>query len=217
MTSLPHSAAVPRRSAVVESRRPPARARTATDRVDLSHLFGLAFRRMVHQRRTINGLDTYNGDHGDNMVANLALLVEVLQRREGATSLALASAASALRREGRGSTSRFYAAGLDRAGWRLGNRGEASLADVATVLTSLLATIPGSDHPGSLSSTQTALDIVIGSENSRRPQPSDSLTCRQLLDVTRAGAPWSRPAESSRVAAVCIIVQESLASAVGRH
>ena len=83
---------------------------------DLSNLFGTALSTLRSNRRQINDLDGYNGNHGDNMVHNLDVITQALRSEAShSPAAALETAAQRLQTQGRGSTSQYYASGLSRA------------------------------------------------------------------------------------------------------
>ena len=84
--------------------------------LDLSDLFGAALQAVTAHRQEINDLDGYNGNHGDNMVENVRMIVDALKERGTQTpSEALGYAGERLRSEGQGGTSQYYAKGLSEA------------------------------------------------------------------------------------------------------
>ena len=61
---------------------------------DLADVFDLALNSMRAERQQVNDLDGYNGNHGDNMVANLEMITKALREHsEGSPTEALTSAA----------------------------------------------------------------------------------------------------------------------------
>jgi hypothetical protein len=137
--------------------------------VDLGGLFGTALQAMTSNQQQINQLDGYNGNHGDNMVANLGTIVQALNAK-GSPSEALRYAGRELKAHGQGGTSRYYAKGLSQAAKELKGRSELNDDDVMTVVQSLLGAIPAQGDPKKVKDGGSVLEHVIGMAGGRRPQ-----------------------------------------------
>lgn len=130
---------------------------------DLSTLFGTALKAMSEQREDVNTLDGYNGNHGDNMVANLDLIQKALQTKAGREPTeALEHASQQLRQQGRGGTSQYYAQGLRQAAERLQGHKNLEKSDVNTLLETLLGAIPNQGHPTQQENAESVLSQVLG-------------------------------------------------------
>jgi dihydroxyacetone kinase-like protein len=107
-------------------------------------LFGAIAQNLDQDRQNLNQLDADDGDVGDNMAENFGLITDVLDQfvqRQGPQAdagAALAQAAEALRRQGRGATAPIYAQGLEDAAQRLHGRAGFSLDDVLPLLEGLM-------------------------------------------------------------------------------
>jgi hypothetical protein len=96
----------------------------------------------VH-RQDLNTLDGVNGNHGDNMVENVQLIVESLQaQRSRPPAEALRYASQRLQSDGRGAASQFYAGGLGQAAEQLQGHPTLDANDVILLAQSLLGAIP---------------------------------------------------------------------------
>jgi GTP cyclohydrolase III len=70
---------------------------------DLATLFGAALNAVSQNRQTLNQLDGFNGNHGDNMAQNLQLIVKALQGQGSKSPAdALQHAATTLQTRGSG-------------------------------------------------------------------------------------------------------------------
>ena len=117
----------------------------------------------MENRQAINDLDGHNGNHGDNMVENLQLIVGALQSQGSQPPAeALAQASQLLRSQGRGGTSQYYARGLDQAAQQL--QGQSSLEGdgVMTLVQSLLGAIPDSGFVEQPAAQESVLGSILG-------------------------------------------------------
>lgn len=143
--------------------------------VGLSDIFGAALQSMVTRRQDVNDLDGYNGNHGDNMVANLELIMRALQARPGAPPTeALAYAGEQVEQAGRGGTSQYYARGLKQAAGHLQGHTQIDNADVMTLVQTLLGAIPAEGYPQSDIVESSVLTQVLG--KAKRDLPGSTIT-----------------------------------------
>jgi hypothetical protein len=134
---------------------------------DLSSLFGSALQALTASKDQINEKDSYNGDHGDNVVSTLGLITQALQS-QGARppAEALQAAANTLQTQGRGSSSRYYAQGLEQTAAQFQGQSSLSEGDVLSLLQGLLSAVPaqGGPPPGSgpAAPTPSVFDLLTG-------------------------------------------------------
>jgi hypothetical protein len=110
---------------------------------DLADLFSAALQAVANHCQELNILDGVNGNHGDNMVDNVHLIVESLQaQRSRPPAEALRYASQRLQSDGHGGTSQYYAEGLGQAAERLQGHATLDANDVMLLAQSLLSAIP---------------------------------------------------------------------------
>jgi hypothetical protein len=130
---------------------------------DLSRLFGAALEAVTAHRQEINALDGYNGNHGDNMVENVRMIVDALQEKSAETPAeALGYAGQRLRSQGRGGTSQYYARGLSQAADQLQGHSSLDSDDVVSVVQSLLGAIPAQGYEERPPAGGSVLEQVLG-------------------------------------------------------
>ncbi len=107
-------------------------------------LFSAITQNLQQDRMHINNIDTADGDTGDNMANNFALVTQALaqanQHAGGQADIGvlLGQAAHVLRQQGKGATAPIYAQGLADAGQRLQGQTSFSLDDLMPLLQGLL-------------------------------------------------------------------------------
>ncbi|MDW8325416.1 MAG: DAK2 domain-containing protein [Anaerolineales bacterium] len=122
---------------------PPSPSTIAPTGLDLSNLFNLALQNVSAHREQINALDGANGNHGDNMVHNLQVIVQALQSQRGHTpSEQLSYAAGQLQSNSRGSTGQYYAQGLTEAATRFQGKQALNQNDIGSLLRAMLGNVP---------------------------------------------------------------------------
>jgi len=171
---------------------------------DVSDLFGAALQAVTAHRQQINDLDGYNGNHGDNMVENVRMIVDALKERSAQTpSEALGYAGERLRSEGRGGTSQYYAKGLSEAAEQLQGRPGLEPGDVMSVVQSILGAIPSQGHPQQPQAGGSVLEQVLGmvggqpgqAEPQRQAQLGGSVL-EQIMGLAGGQPPQAEPQDS---------------------
>ena len=164
--------------------------------LDLSDLFGAALQAVTAHRQEINDLDGYNGNHGDNMVENVRMIVDALKERSTQTpSEALGYAGERLRSEGRGGTSQYYAKGLSQAAEQLQGRPGLEPGDVMSVVQSILGAIPSQGHPQQPQAGGSVLEQVLGMGGGQPPQAGGGVL-EQMLGMAGGQPPQAEPQDN---------------------
>lgn len=85
-------------------------------RIDLVDLFGTVTQALAENRQSLDRLDEYNHDHGDNMVQTFQTITTALEQKRGSTdSAALGYAAKQLASSANSGSSKLYAENLAQA------------------------------------------------------------------------------------------------------
>jgi hypothetical protein len=138
---------------------------------DLGDLFGAALQAVMAHRQEINALDGYNGNHGDNMVENVRMIVDAVKEKGSRPPAeALEYAGQRLQSQGRGGTSQYYARGLGQAAEQLQGRSNLDPSDVTSLVQSLLGAIPSQGHPQQPQAGGSVLEQVLGMVGSQPGQ-----------------------------------------------
>jgi len=177
---------------------------------DLSNLFGTALSTLRSNRRQINDLDGYNGNHGDNMVHNLDVITQALRSEAShSPAAALETAAQRLQTQGRGSTSQYYASGLSRAASQVRGKSALSNSDISKLTHTVLGSVPArGGYAAQTTPAQAApsvLDSLLGLAGGAASQAgaanSDGFG---LDDLMRAGARYlqAKQAGSDNMSAI---------------
>jgi hypothetical protein len=88
----------------------------ATSGIDLGKLFGSVAKTMMQNQTTLNQADTYNHDHGDNMVQTFEVITQAMKEKKGASPAdQLAYASQLLRNQSQSGSAQIYADGLSNA------------------------------------------------------------------------------------------------------
>ncbi|TET49496.1 MAG: DAK2 domain-containing protein [Anaerolineales bacterium] len=159
------------KSTKAKSRRAASSKKGKKGKVDLAALFENALGLITANRQQVNELDGYNGNHGDNMVQNVQLIVDALKGRGSKSpSKALQRASETLQAEGKGGTSQYYARGLEQAADQFQGKRGLNLADVVPLIQMVLGAIPAEGHPSKVQSGGSVLDLVAGLGQAPAPE-----------------------------------------------
>lgn len=88
----------------------------AAQNIDLAKLFGSVAKTMVQNQSSLNKADTYNHDHGDNMVQIFEVITQAMKEKSDASPAdQLAYASQILRQKSQSGSAQLYAEGLSDA------------------------------------------------------------------------------------------------------
>ncbi|PKN97724.1 MAG: hypothetical protein CVU42_14920 [Chloroflexi bacterium HGW-Chloroflexi-4] len=88
----------------------------ATKSIDLGKLFGTVAKTLAQNQTQLNSADTYNHDHGDNMVQIFEVITQAMKEKQNASPAdQLAYASQLLRAKSQSGSAQLYAEGLSDA------------------------------------------------------------------------------------------------------
>jgi hypothetical protein len=87
----------------------------AAQEVNLLNLFQTVSKALSSSKEALNQADTYNHDHGDNMVQVFDTVAEAMKAKKGASPADQLAYASELLRQRQSGSAKYYAGGLSRA------------------------------------------------------------------------------------------------------
>jgi hypothetical protein len=88
----------------------------AQQKVDLVKLFSAASKVLTKNQESLNAADTYNHDHGDNMVEIFDVITRAMKEKKGSSPAdQLEYASQLLRQKTQSGSGQVYASGLERA------------------------------------------------------------------------------------------------------
>lgn len=127
--------------------------------VDLASVFSAVSKALRQNKEAINEADSYNHDHGTNMVQTFATITKVMKaNQEQGQGQALAKAADVLSQKANSSSSKLYAQGLQQAAQQIeGDRVNPHMA--MQVLQSLLS---AGQPVGAAASTSPLTVSIVG-------------------------------------------------------
>ncbi len=113
--------------------------RNSTSDVDLAQLFGAVAQNLMNQREDLNKADTYNNDHGDNMVQTFETIAKAVRQKQSAPPAEqLAYAGDTLRKTSKSGSAQAYADGLLQASQQFSGQNAITSDNVNVLLQSLL-------------------------------------------------------------------------------
>lgn len=83
--------------------------------IDLAQLFGAVASNLSENRDALNKADTYNSDHGDNMVGIFQTISKIVQGKSNVSQASQLAAASKELKKTKSGSAKLYAEGLERA------------------------------------------------------------------------------------------------------
>lgn len=114
-----------------------------TKSFQLDKAFNAAYKAVKANQQSLNAMDGYNGNHGDNVAGNLRVISEAVKGAKGRPpSEQLRQAADELAARGQGGTAPHYANGLREAAQRFEGQDRLGHNDVPALLQSLMGQVP---------------------------------------------------------------------------
>jgi hypothetical protein len=146
----------------------------ATNEVDLAQLFQAVSKVMEQNQAQLNNSDTYNHDHGDNMVDIFSTIANAVQQNRTATpARQLRSAASQLRTKKSGSA-QYYSKSLEQAARELSTAKTVDAGNAATLIQTILGGGQSTKQTGS--TVTDMLSTLLGSLTGGTPTSGGSGT-----------------------------------------
>jgi hypothetical protein len=126
--------------------------KTASKSIDLQKLFGSVAKTMAQNKTSLNAADTYNHDHGDNMVQIFEVITQAMKEKSAATPAEqLAYASKLLQAKSQSGSAQLYAEGLSDAASQF----KGSKAITTDTAMTLIQTLLGAKGSVPASSTQS--------------------------------------------------------------
>lgn len=158
-------------------------------KIDLSALFGTVAKTMAQNQSQLNSADTYNHDHGDNMVQIFEVITQAMKEKQSASPAdQLAYASQLLRAKSQSGSAQLYAEGLSDAATQFQGAKSINTNTAMTLIQTLLGSqgsVSTSSGGGSGDMLGSLLGGLMGSQQpSAQPQSSGS---GDLLDGLLGG------------------------------
>jgi len=119
--------------------------------LDLTTLFQSVTSNLLQNKDTLNKADTYNHDHGDNMVQIFEVITEAMQTKQGADPAdQLAYASELLRKKSQSGTAQFYVQGLTKAAKEFSDGQQVTPDNAIMLVQSLLGAEPKQQSSGNM-------------------------------------------------------------------
>ncbi len=113
----------------------------ATQNIDLAQLFGSVVSTLDQNKTALNQADTYNHNHGDNMVEIFEVVTQAMKAKSNATPAEqLAYASQLLQAKSQSGSAKLYAQGLQDASAKLGGKKTVTPNSAVTLLQALMGT-----------------------------------------------------------------------------
>jgi hypothetical protein len=87
----------------------------AAKQVDLANVFGTVASTLASNREALNNADSYNHDHGDNMVEVFEVVAQAMKAKQNASAADQLAYAAELLRQKQSGSAKYYAGGLAQA------------------------------------------------------------------------------------------------------
>lgn len=125
--------------------------------IDLVNLFGSVVKSLDQNKTALNNADSYNHDHGDNMVQIFEVITQAMKEKSGADPAdQLAYASELLRKQSSSGSAKIYSEGLSDAAQQFSGQKNLTSDNVAQLVQLLM----GASSAASASTTGSGDDIL---------------------------------------------------------
>jgi hypothetical protein len=165
---------------------------TNNNAIDLVNLFGSVVKTLNQNKTALNNADSYNHDHGDNMVQIFEVITQAMKEKNGVEPAdQLAYASELLRKQSASGSAKVYSEGLSDAAQQFSGQKSLSSDNVTQLIQLLLGASPTTSATASGSGEDilgTLLGSIAGSvegrDNSNSTQTSqDGIDVEDLLNA----------------------------------
>jgi len=182
--------------------------------IDLATLFGSVTKQLAQNKESLNEADSYNHNHGDNMVQIFNLVQNAVAKRSGKpVEDQLAYASQVVKDKTNSGSANLYAQGLEKAAKNLSGQ-DLNEKTMSVLLQSLL----GVEQPKPKPQSQT--DNILGSLLSgfagQSSEPTNSGQSLGLDDLMQAGMAYFQSKQSGDSSMEAIISALMAASPMGK-
>lgn len=179
-------------------------ASTNSKSIDLAKLFGSVAKTLGQNQSALNEADTYNHDHGDNMVQIFEVITQAMKDKKDASAADQLEYAAKILRENSGSGSaQLYAEGLKDAATQFAGQktitSENAMQLVQTLLGAANTLTQGSASSNTANNGTDLLGSLLGGLTGTTAEPStsgESAPSIDLGDILNAGAAFMQAKQS---------------------
>jgi len=182
--------------------------------VDLNTLFGSVTKQLAQNKESLNKADSYNHNHGDNMVQIFNLAQNAVAKRSGKpVEDQLAYASQVVKEKTNSGSAKLYAQGLENAARNLSGQ-DLNEKSIGVLLQSLLGVEQPEPKP------QAQSDNILGSLLSgltgQSDQPTESDQSLGMDDILQAGMAYFQSKQSGESNMEAIMSAMMAASPMGK-
>lgn len=197
-----------------------SKAQTA---LDLINLFQAVTNTLASNRQSLNQADTYNHDHGDNMVQAFQVITQALQQKKGAAPAAQLSHASKVLSQQKSGSAQLYAQCLAKAADKFKGQAQVTPENAMMLVQALLgADQPPAAQPQAQSGAGDLLGALLGAAGQAQApagqsQGSEGIGMDDLLTAGMAFLSTKAQGGSNLEAAINAIIQSSAVGSSSAH
>ena len=178
--------------------------------IDLVSLFNAVTKVLKGNQASLNEADSYNHDHGDNMVKNFRVITKALKQKQGAPpSEQLSYASDLLSKSSKTGSAQLYAQGLTQAATQLEGQRSINAQNAIGLVQALMgsqqpaqATQPTQAVPNDMMGQLLGSLLSGGAPASQAPQPAEAQPADMLGGLMGTllggGAPASQPPQPAQ-------------------
>jgi hypothetical protein len=168
----------------------------ASNQVDLAQLFQVVSKVLEQNQSQLNKSDTYNHDHGDNMVDVFTTIANSMQQNSAATpARQLKTAASQLRTKQSGSA-QYYSKSLTQAARELRTAKRVDAGNAATLVQTLLGGGQSTQQTGSAATDM--LSTLLGSLTGTTPASAAGSSIIDWATLASAGMEYMQSKQEGK-------------------
>jgi len=190
--------------------------------IDLAKLFGTVASTLATNKEQLNQADTYNHDHGDNMVEIFEVITQAMKDKKGGNPADQLAYASQILRQRQSGSAQMYAKGLSQASKEFKNQ-PVTTGNAMTLIQSLLGASQAPAQPqGGMGAGADLLGSLLGGMTGTQtaPQGQQNDPGIDMGDILNAGMAYMNTKQrggSDTEAIINALVQGSAVGSSSPH
>jgi hypothetical protein len=161
--------------------------RMVARQVNLANVFGTVASTLASNREVLNKADTYNHDHGDNMVEVFEVVAQAMKAKQGASSADQLAYAAELLRQKQSGSAKYYAGGLTQAAQKYQGKKITSTNAMDLIQTLLGGGVQSSAGTAKSTSQPDLLSTLLGGLGGTSQSTSSGQTGLDIGSLLNAG------------------------------
>jgi hypothetical protein len=187
----------------------------AAKQVNLANVFGTVASTLASNREVLNKTDTYNHDHGDNMVEVFEVVAQAMKTKQNASAADQLAYAAELLRQKQSGSAKYYAGGLTQAAQKYQGKKITSTNAMDLIQTLLGGGVQSSAGTSTSTSQPDLLSTLLGGLGGTGQSTSSGQTGLDIGSLLNAGMSYMSAKQRGETDAAALMGALTAATSAG--